>query len=353
MKRKLDRDGAIAAVWGGAVLGGGGGGHIDAGLGAAELALDVGPVELWSLDELDGGDLAATVALVGMPSSPTSLVLPEHGVRAFELLAARMPAGRRPVAINTNENGPETTVNGWYQAAVTGLPVLDFACNGRAHPTGLMGAMGLHRLPGYVSQQGFAGGDEAHYLEGTVSGGLESASTLVSQASIDAGGFIAVCRNPVTIDYAGAHGARGAISAALDLGTVLLERGVSALVDRMGGRIVAEGRIDRYQCQARDGLDVGELVLDDSAGTVLRFVNEYMLVEQGDDTVARFPDLICTFVDGRPAVSARMEPGLEVAVVVVPRERLLLSGTMAMRDLYRPVERLIGRPVFQVHPCPA
>lgn len=346
MKRKIDGDNAIAAVWGGAVLGGGGGGHVDAGLRAAEEALNVGSVELWSLDELKDDHLAATVALVGTPSSPTAHVLPEHGVRAFELLAAGIPESRRPVAINTNENGPETTVNGWYQAAATGLPVLDFACNGRAHPTGLMGAMGLHQHAGYVSRQGFSGGDEAHYLEGTVSGGLESASRLVRQASIDAGGFIAVCRNPVTIGYAAAHGARGAISAAMEIGTILLEHGVSVLVDRMGGRIVAEGRVARYRCEAADGLDVGEIALDDSAATVLPFVNEYMLVEQAGSAIAHFPDLICTFADGRPVVSARVEPGLEVTVAVIPRERLLLSRTMAMSDLYRPVERLIGRPVF-------
>jgi len=352
MKRTLDKDDATAAVWGGAVLGGGGGGHVDAGLRNAALALDLGPVQLWSLDEFGGSDLTATAALVGMPASPTAHILPDHGVRAYELLAGQMSGAKRPITINTNENGPETTINGWYQAAATGLPVLDFACNGRAHPTSLMGAMGLHQLPGYVSLQGFSGGDEEHYLEGTVRGGLENAAALVRQASIKAGGFITTCRNPVTIDYARANGAPGAITTAIELGTVLLERGLSALIDHLGGRVVAEGRITRYRCDPEAGLDVGDLALDDVAGTILRFVNEYMLVEQGADTVARFPDLICTFVDGSPVVSARLEPGADVTVVVVPRERLLLSGTMAMQDLYRPVEQLVGRPIFQGHPGP-
>ncbi|MDK3075364.1 hypothetical protein QO034_19985, partial [Sedimentitalea sp. JM2-8] len=55
-----------------------------------------------------------------------------------------LPQGQRLAAINTNENGAQTTVNGWFHSALSGLPVLDLACNGRAHPSSLMGSLGLH-----------------------------------------------------------------------------------------------------------------------------------------------------------------------------------------------------------------
>src|SRR5690606_21692653 len=114
-----------------------------------------------------------------------------------------------------NENGPETSVNGWFAAAVSGLPVLDFACNGRAHPTGLMGSMGLHAQPGFVSQQAFVGGAEERYTEGLVRGGLEDVAAIVRRASQVAGGFVSVCRNPIAIGYARDNGAPGAISEAI------------------------------------------------------------------------------------------------------------------------------------------
>ncbi|MEW6723346.1 MAG: DUF917 family protein [Bacillota bacterium] len=105
-------------------------------------------------------------------------------MRAVELL--RDALGVRIGGLITNENGGSATVNGWIQAATLGLPVVDAPCNGRAHPTGLMGSMGLHRSPGYLSLQAAVGGDpnQGRYLEITAAGSLAGASATVRQASI-------------------------------------------------------------------------------------------------------------------------------------------------------------------------
>lgn len=343
MKRRLTKDDAVAAVWGGAILGGGGGGHVDTGLTTAALAVDTGPIDLVGIDEFGGDLLTATVALVGTPSSPDAFVYPAHALRAFELLNDSLDAGARLAAIHTNENGPEASVNGWFVAALSGLPVLDFACNGRAHPTGLMGAMGLHAQPGFVSRQAFAGGAPARYTEGLVRGRLDDVSAIIRCASEGAGGFVSVCRNPVRIGYARANGAPGAISNAIRVGREFLEAGIQGAVACLSGRIMAEGVVKHYESERRDGLDVGLLVLDDAFETTLRFVNEYMCLEQGSVTLSTFPDLICTFVDGCPTVSARVAAGANVQVVVAPAASVILSSTMWMKDLYRPVERLLGR----------
>lgn len=343
MKRRLTKDDALAAVWGGAVLGGGGGGHVEAGLATSALALDAGPIHLVELDALDPDLLTATVALVGTPSSPDACVYPAHALRAFELLNAGLPDGRALGAIHTNENGPETTINGWFAAAVSGLPVVDFACNGRAHPTGLMGSMGLHAVPGYVSQQAFAGGDGERYVEALVRGRLDDVAAIVRRASEGAGGFVSVCRNPVALGYARDNGAPGAISQAIRVGMAYLDGGIDAVATLLSASIVAEGRVTHYECLRRDGLDVGQVVLDDAAGTTLEFVNEYMFLEQHGAVLHTFPDLVCTFVDGRPTVSARIAVGDSVQVLVAPSASLVLSPTMWMKDLYLPVERLLGR----------
>ncbi|MDM0046186.1 DUF917 family protein [Variovorax dokdonensis] len=345
MKRKLTIDDVKAAVMGGAILGGGGGGIIEAGERAASLALQVGTPELWSVDEFDPQGLSVTVALVGAPAAPHPFVQPRHLMRTLELLQRELPQGQRLVAMHTNENGAETTVNGWLHAALCGLPVIDLACNGRAHPSSIMGALGLHTEDDYVSIQGYAGGAPERYIEGAARGRLEATSAVVRRASIDAGGLVAVARNPVTVEYAQQHGAPGAISFAIALGKAYLEGGMEAAARHLKGRVVAEGTVRRYRCEQREGLDVGIVELDDDDGaTTLHFVNEYMVLEQQGRAIARFPDLVMTFAeDGYPLVSARVVEGQRIRVLHAPGSNLLLSRTMFMPELYLPLEQAIGQ----------
>jgi DUF917 family protein len=269
----------------------------------------------------------------------------EDALRSLELLRADPGGGSRLAAVNSNENGAETTINGWLHSAMTGLPVLDLACNGRAHPTTLMGSMGLHLEPDYVSVHGFSGGARGRHIEGLVRGSLLSASGLVRHASAGAGGFVAVSRNPVSVGYARANGAPGAISAAIEVGARYLEGGLEAVCTHMSASVLTEGVVTHFECRQEGGLDVGIVVLGDAAGTTLHFVNEYMLVEQRGTAVVSFPDLIMTFTGGRPLVSADVAVGTDVCVMVAPRSSLLLSPTMHMPDLYVPLRSLLGRPV--------
>ncbi|MEI7056346.1 DUF917 family protein [Nocardioides sp. CCNWLW239] len=351
MKRALTMDDIEAAVLGGAILGGGGGGFVEKGLRTAELALTVGTPQLWTLDEFDDDDLVATVALVGAPAAPSPLVTPRHLMRALELLNRELP-GREIVAINSNENGAETTVNGWFQSAMSGLPVIDLACNGRAHPSSVMGAMGLHLREDYVSIQAYAGGHPHQYLEGATTGNLDATSGVVRRASMDAGGWVGVARNPVSVAYSRDHGAPGAITSAIELGRTYLAGGLDAAVEHLDGRIVTTGRVRGFACRQEEGLDVGVVTLDDTHRTALHFVNEYMVLEQGSTRISAFPDLIMTFVaDGasaesgrpRPVPSGVVEEGMELTVVTVPAEKLILAETMFMPELYAPLEAALDR----------
>ncbi|WP_338699861.1 DUF917 family protein [Streptomyces sp. Q6] len=343
MKRQLTHDDIRAAVYGGAVLGGGGGGFVERGLRTAELALQVGTPELWSADEFAPEELTATVALVGAPAAPDPQVLPTHLLRALELLRRDLP---RPLAaLHTNENGAETTINGWFHSAMTGLPVIDLACNGRAHPSSQMGAMGLHARDGYRSYQGYAGGKPYAYVEGSVSGRLDATSNVVRRASVEAGGWVGAARNPVEVGYAVQHGAPGAISSAIELGRRFLADGPEGAAAHLGGELAVTGTVRSYRCEQREGLDIGVAVLDDAAGTTLHFVNEYMTLEVGGERKAAFPDLITTFDEaGMPLSSAHVAVGKQVSVLVAPAASLLLSPTMFAPELYAPLEELLGFP---------
>lgn len=344
MKRELMVDDIKAAVMGGAILGGGGGGFINAGLREAELALKVGTPQLWSVDEFDPQDLSVTVALVGAPAAPSPFVQPRHHLRALELLRQELPQGQRLAAINSNENGAQTTINGWFHSAISGFPVIDLACNGRAHPTSLMGSLGLHLEGNYRSMQGYAGGAPERYVEGVVSGRMAATSNVVRRASVEAGGMVTVARNPVAISYAQQYGAPGAISFAIALGQAYLQGGLQSAARHLNGIIMASGVVRRYCCEQKEGLDLGSIELDDQAGTMLHFVNEYMVVSQYGKQVNCFPDLIMTFDENdQPIVSAEVCEGMKVNLLYAPSRSLLLSRTMFMAELYEPLEQVIGQ----------
>ncbi|WP_028660511.1 DUF917 family protein [Nocardioides insulae] len=340
MKRVLSFDDVETAVLGGAILGGGGGGLIEPGLATARHALASGAVELWSVDEFAPDVLAATVALVGAPAAPDPQMAPADMLATIRGLEQTLPAGQTLAAINTNENGSQTTINGWFHAAMSQLPVLDLACNGRAHPTGSMGALGLHREEGYVSRQAYAGGRGARRVSGVATGSLQAAAGVVRQASIEAGGLVAVARNPVSVEYAATHGAPGAISAAITLGERYLAGGVDAAVAHLGGSVVTRARVRVADLEQRSGLDVGRIELED--GTDLGVVNEYMTLNQRGARIADFPDLIMTFTEEGPIPSAHVRAGMAITVVHVPADRLLLSRTMFMPELYDGVVELLG-----------
>ncbi|WNC16056.1 DUF917 family protein [Brevibacillus brevis] len=336
-----------AAVYGGCVLGGGGGGWLEDGLETGRLALEVGTPQLYTSDEMHDDDLLATVALVGAPAAADQYTKPMHYVRALQLLERTI--GQPIKGIITNENGAGTTVNGWFQAAVTGLPVIDSPCNGRAHPTGVMGAMNLHQLDGFLSHQAAVGGKDERYHEVVVSGRLQQAAGLVRKVSVEAGGLVVVARNPVSAAYARENGAPGAIRQAIEVGEALLgskgEAAIDAVCQKLGGRVVAEGVVDEFSLNTAGGFDVGRVVIN---GHELTFWNEYMTLEVNGERLGTFPDLIMTMdaETAKPIVSAEVEKGQKLAVIHVPKEHLILGATMRNPQLMASVESAVNKPIL-------
>lgn len=356
---RCDISTATAAVLGGCLLGGGGGGAKAQGFALGELAIQVGQPKIINLDSLNSDDKLLTVALVGSPASPGALVKPIHYSRSVELLMKDL--NYEIAGLITNENGAVATVNGWFQSAITGIPVVDAPCNGRAHPTGAMGSMGLDRLENYVSVQSFAGGGRSHpYAEGVVRSTLELASSLVRQASIGAGGFVAVARNPIEVSYVKQHGAHGAIRQAIQVGQVIVANmaagGVSvaeACADLLSGHIALVGTVEKVRLDIDGGFDVGEVVVKDSKNSLrMTFWNEYMTADIRTDhtsqqRVATFPDLIATvdYESGEPLTTAEIQQGQKVVVLVVPKAGLKLSSTMCRQDLLEKVEHVLGEKI--------
>jgi len=343
-----------ALTLGGAFYGGGGGGSIALGRQIGRLALEFGSPRLIDVDDVADDAVLVTVSAVGAPAAKGQCVKAFHFVRAVQMLIEQF--GVRVSGFITNECGGLAAVNGWIQSAVLGIPVVDAPCNGRAHPTGAMGSMGLTSLDGYVSIQAACGGseDEGTYIELVTKGSVESAAALVRQSAVQAGGLVAVARNPVEASYVRAHGAPGALRKCIEVGEAMMEalhmrpgESAEAAAATAGGRVVCQGEVVAKELETRGGFDVGRVVLE--GDVVLTFWNEYITLEVNDERLATFPDLICTISmeSGVPLSSADVRQGDRVAVVVVPREHLILGAGMRERRLFEPVEKAVGKKVIE------
>ncbi len=377
-----------AAVAGGSLYGGGGGGSPELGLRLGKMALDTSrraatasPVEptvedvsgaadrdparhgqgltLIDLDDLPDDAILLTVSAVGSPAGKGSHAGAAEYARAVEFF--RDKTGCEVAGLIANECGGLATVNGWIQAAGTGLPVVDAPCNGRAHPTGIMGSMGLHRIKGYESVQTVVGGsrEAGTYLEVLIHGSLSFADGVVRQSAAHTGGLVAVARNPVTVSYAREHNAAGAIARCIQVGKAMMEASspderISAASRAARGSVALRGVVAKKTLVSAGGFDTGTLTVESGDGSFeLSFWNEYITLERTDGDgvhrLATFPDLIATMDldSGYPVSSAAVREGQGIAVVVVPQSELILGAGVKDSALYVDVEKTVGKDVIR------
>ena len=348
MSRKMTRDDVEALALGGAILGGGGGGWYEDGRRDGLLALELGEVELLDPNQIDEEFTVITTAALGAPTQKGE-TKPRHFIRSVELLR---DAGFEFDGIIAAENGGHNSFGGWIQGAALGLPIVDAPCDGRAHPTAMMGGMGLHCEEGYVSVKAVV----AEGIEVIALGTMENTSNIARMVARDVKALVALARDPVTVRYALEHGAPGAISKAIDLGKkVLKAQGkdpsdiVKTTLEHLGGEIVAKGRVAEKILEAKGGFDVG--IIKIRAGTEIyevSYMNEYMTLEHEDRRIATFPDLICTFGrDGMPLTSASIREGDEVFLTKTPKELIPIGDGNRYADIYDPVENALGKPMVK------
>ncbi|MFJ5789834.1 DUF917 family protein [Lysinibacillus sp. NPDC093197] len=345
MVKVLTYEDGLAAVYGGAILGGGGGGLLGEGLKLVEEIFAAGNPQLIDLKALNHEDLVACVAMVGAPSAEEQYVSNEQLCWSYQQMNAYMD--HRLKGIITNENGAITTINGWLQSVLLNVPVVDAPCNGRAHPTAIMGSLNLHEQQDYQSVQFYAGGKDDYAIQGLAEGNLQNTAKTVRHASILAGGMVAVTRNPVTIGYLKEHGAPNAISAAIKLGYSFLngrtmDEKLDNIIQLLNGEHIVSGAVKDFSLIKENGFDVGSLTVED---VELTFWNEYMTLSKAGTIQSRFPDLIMTFdIEGMvPVPSASIKEGMHIAVIQVDQSHLNLSSTMKNAKLLQEIDTVIGK----------
>jgi len=341
-----------ALLYGGAIMGGGGGGPLEEGLKLARLALEMGSPQILSLTDADPDMWVVTVSAVGAPAADQQYTKPIDYVRAVQKVSDRLNGGLG--GIIQNEMGGLASANGLIQSAVMGLPVIDAPCNHRAHPLALMGSLGLHKISNYWSIQAACGGNpvQGRRIELLVEGDINRCSSMIREASIQAGGLVAVARNPVRASELKARASVGALQDTIELGKKYLDAvqtGAAveqAVAEHLGGEVVTRARVVHFELTTQGGFDLGRVALSD--GHELVFMNEYIVLEIHGQRLYTFPDLIAT-MDGRthqPLQTADLAEGQEICVLATGKDRLKLGEGMRDPELYRQVERVTGKTIL-------
>lgn len=352
---ELNWNQVLAAVHGGCFLGGGGGGSLQEGLKMAQEVFHQGPILLYPVEEMAPDKVVVTVSCVGAPSVGQKMVQGANFLEAFHFFAEQI--GEEIQGVIPNENGALATLNGWIVAAMTGLPVVDSPCNGRAHPTALMGSMGLNRIPEYRTWQVAVGGNPIlqRDLKVAVYGSLSRTSKLIREASIEAGGLVAVVRNPVLPSYLKSHAAPGGISQAIQLGGGILagegeaQEVLKKLQELSPVDVLMSGRVTELSLGTEGGFDRGSFCVScGNRSMVVYFVNEYMIVEEQGHRRATFPDLIHVLSQeqGQLLTSAELVEGEEVFLLFLDRKYLHLGAGMKDMDLFQTVAQMMGKSLF-------
>lgn len=347
--RTLTPSDARHAVLGGGVLACGGGGWKDHGELMGGLATALSAPVLASLDEMPDDTWVATVTAIGAPAAATWEIRPVDYIHALKEL---MRAADVPItAVMTAQNGYSTTLNGWIQSSALGVTVLDTAGDVRAHPTGKLGALGLAERPGYESIQVVSGGNRelhGHFLS-VNRGNADTVDNVLRDISVRTGGFIASARNPVELDWVRKNGAHGSISLALDLGQRMEDAAphggdaiIEAVAEFLGAAVVDRGPLGlETATDTHGGWDHGTFRVGDHT---VRYLNEFMTVDNADGRVATYPDTIMMIdTASREALAVKdARTGMDVALLVSKAGRLPVSSSSINRAGIAECEDIIG-----------
>lgn len=339
------------ALYGGLLLGGGGGGSFQLGLDALEEAFrHTDHLTMLDISELSAKDTIVNVSMVGAPSAKDICITAKHWktiLKNFENTSQTKISG-----LTTSENGGTSTSNGWIISALTGIPLVDALSNGRAHPTGMMGSIGLNECQDYITVQSASGGKGDRYVEVVAKGSLKSVSRIIRQTAVAAGGMCSVVRNPVTVEYAKTHAAVGAFAQALDMGKGYIEHlgnveGILALLkSRYDAEILCTGTACDYRLCMDGGYDAGAVhIRSGSDDYEINFWNEYMTMEKNGVRLGTFPDLLCTLnaATGLAVSSSEIRENMDIILLKIPKSRLILGAGMHQKKLFLEVEDIIGK----------
>ncbi len=356
----ITRERAANILTGSMYLGCGGGGSSRR--GQEIISKTEGKVYMMSMEEAKqtpSGSLFITISGVGSPASPEGYVGEEVYTRIIELVKdlqksnPSLPQGEIRGLI-PSEMGGASSFGPFMTSALLGIPVVNTACDGRAHPFGTMGSLGLQSLGRPVIQVACGGNPRKNrYLEVSVVAAVDAASEIVRTGASGAGGLVEVARNPVNYRYLERASAVGCYSLAESIGQAVADRDLLGRerLDRVcrvvSGHIIAEGTVGPIAIETRNALDYGHFDVDTGDGRKYQmyFCNEYMALNGPDgNRLFTFPDFIVTADSrtGTPITTAELKEGDEICVLGSSWKYMILGLGLRYRAPYIRLQDALG-----------
>lgn len=312
---------------GAAVLGTGGGGDPYIGMVMSRQAIrEYGPVELYSLDELEEDDLIVPTAMMGAPT-----VMVEKMPNGDDIINAFQAVGKyigKPIrATMSIEAGGMNSVVPIYVAARLRIPMVDCDGMGRAFPELQMVTHTIHGIDATPMAMSDERGNTV--LMETINNSWTE--RFARSVTVDMGAMAMIALYAATVKQLKTASIIGTMSQAEEIGkTIRAARvneidPVNTVREHVGGFMVFQGKISDVQRRTDAGFAKGDAFIegiDEYAGQTLQlsFQNEHLVAKIDDEIKVSVPDLI-TVLDidtGEPITTEGMRYGFRVAVIGIP-----------------------------------
>jgi DUF917 family protein len=338
--RKLSKQDVTDIIYGCTILGTGGGGSLEGGLGIVEDDFKNGrEFILASLDEVGDEDMVAVSYVCGAisPFTPEEEAkyagLPKmevtEAVRSFQALEEYF--GKPFYGVISTELGGENTADAFHVAALMGKPIIDGDPAGRSVP-------GLQHTTFYINDVPIVPmaiatpfGDTAvlnHVVDDFRAEALVRAMACVSKNTIG------VADHPVKGSVLKKSVIPGAITYALEVGRALRKANEEgrdpseSIIKAQNGKLLFRGKVSDFKWDTVDGYTVGEVNIAGTGGYDghdyrVWFKNEHIISYLDGKPDVTVPDLICVLDgEGVPVTNPYYEKGQDLVVFALPAPEL-------------------------------
>lgn len=338
--RTLTKENLMDILYGCTILGTGGGGSLDEGIGMIEEALAAGKeFRLADFDEMAPDDIIGCPYACGAISPLTEEEIKKYArlketEESFYVLCMKQLEqflGRELGAVISTELGGGNTANALYVGAMTGRPIMDGDPAGRSVPAlqhSTYYLNGVPMCPMSVMNRFGEGAVFTNVFDDERGEDMVRALAVVSQNTI------AVMDHVNTVEVLKDAVIRGAISYAEAIGKAFREAKaagedfVKAVTETGKGKMMFRGTVAESRYETRDGYTYGDTVIDgcgEYAGHRLHiwYQNENIISWLDDKFFVTVPDLICMFDldECMPQLNPFARVGENVAVTALPAPR--------------------------------
>lgn len=335
--KNLNREDIMDILYGGAILGTGGGGSLIKGIEAINLAISAGKkFELVSFDELDPDDIIVCPYSCGAISPMSEeerkkyegLPVYEHEYHIMALNNMEEYLGKPVKAVISTEIGAGNTAKALYCAAMSGKMLVDGDPAGRSVP-------GLQHSTFYLNDVSITPMSVVNkFGESIIVKNVVNdyrAESIVRSFAVASQNTTAVCDHANTAEVIGKSVIRGAISYTMKIGhayrsALAAGRDYVEEVSKAGSGFTAfRGRITKNDWGTERGYTLGTMYIE---GTEEYKGNEYKIWYQNENIILwkngeyfiTVPDLICVFNEDtkEPQLNPYAVEGENISVVILP-----------------------------------